>query len=30
MGTVWLATDLVLERQVAVKEVTFPLHVTEE
>ncbi|MGY1752498.1 serine/threonine-protein kinase [Blastococcus sp. SYSU D01042] len=29
MGTVWLATDLVLERQVAVKEVTFPLHVTE-
>jgi serine/threonine protein kinase len=30
MGTVWLATDLVLERQVAVKEVTYPLHVTEE
>lgn len=30
MGTVWLATDLVLERQVAVKEVTFPLHVTDE
>ncbi len=30
MGTVWLATDLVLERQVAVKEVTFPLHVTEQ
>ena len=30
MGTVWLATDRVLERQVAVKEVTFPLHVTEE
>ncbi|SDE91387.1 Serine/threonine protein kinase [Blastococcus fimeti] len=29
MGTVWLATDLVLEREVAVKEVTFPLHVTE-
>jgi len=29
MGTVWLATDRVLERQVAVKEVTFPLHVTE-
>ncbi len=30
MGTVWLATDLVLERQVAVKEVTFSQHVTEE
>ena len=30
MGTVWLATDRVLERQVAVKEVTFPMHVTEE
>jgi serine/threonine protein kinase len=30
MGTVWLATDRVLGRQVAVKEVTFPLHVTEE
>ncbi|WP_051515480.1 serine/threonine-protein kinase [Candidatus Blastococcus massiliensis] len=30
MGTVWLATDLVLERQVAVKEVTFSIHVTEE
>jgi serine/threonine protein kinase len=30
MGTVWLATDRVLERRVAVKEVTFPLHVTEE
>jgi eukaryotic-like serine/threonine-protein kinase len=30
MGTVWAATDLVLERRVAVKEVTFPLHVTEQ
>ncbi|NEK84680.1 serine/threonine protein kinase [Blastococcus saxobsidens] len=30
MGTVWLATDLVLERRVALKEVTFSLHVTEE
>jgi eukaryotic-like serine/threonine-protein kinase len=30
MGTVWLATDRVLERQVALKEVTFPMHVTEE
>jgi serine/threonine protein kinase len=30
MGTVWLATDRVLERQVAVKEVTFPMHVTEK
>ncbi|MCA0143777.1 serine/threonine-protein kinase [Blastococcus sp. LR1] len=30
MGTVWQATDLVLERQVAVKEVTFSVHVTAE
>jgi len=30
MGTVWLATDRVLERQVAVKEVTYSMHVTEE
>jgi serine/threonine protein kinase len=29
MGVVWLATDLTLERQVAVKEVTFPLHLSE-
>ncbi|MGY1643418.1 serine/threonine-protein kinase [Geodermatophilus sp. SYSU D00703] len=30
MGVVWLATDLKLERPVAVKEVTFALHLTEE
>src|SRR5918997_814243 len=30
MGTVWLATDQVLERQVALKEITFSVHVTDE
>ncbi|MGY1804865.1 serine/threonine-protein kinase [Blastococcus sp. SYSU D00922] len=30
MGTVWRATDTVLERQVALKEVTFSIHVTDE
>src|SRR4051794_32432200 len=30
MGTVWLATDRVLERQVALKEVTFSVHLTDE
>jgi eukaryotic-like serine/threonine-protein kinase len=30
MGTVWLATDRVLQRRVALKEVTFSVHVTEE
>ena len=30
MGTVWLATDRVLERQVAVKEVTFSVELSDE
>jgi serine/threonine protein kinase len=30
MGTVWLATDRVLERQVALKEITFSVHLTDE
>ena len=30
MGTVWLATDQVLERQVALKEVTFSVELTDE
>ncbi|MGY1691888.1 serine/threonine-protein kinase [Geodermatophilus sp. SYSU D01105] len=30
MGVVWLATDLKLERPVAIKEVTFALHLSEE
>ena len=30
MGTVWSATDQVLHRRVALKEVTFSLHLTEE
>src|SRR3712207_3503205 len=30
MGVVWLATDLRLERPVAVKELTFPLHLSDE
>ncbi|TFV62492.1 UNVERIFIED_ORG: serine/threonine protein kinase [Bacillus sp. AZ43] len=30
MGTVWLATDQVLARQVALKELTFSIHVTDE
>ena len=30
MGTVWLATDQVLEREVALKEVTFSVDLTDE
>ncbi len=30
MGVVWLATDLRLERPVAIKEVTFALHLSDE
>src|SRR5215207_4606207 len=30
MGTVWLATDKVLQRRVALKEVTFSIHLTDE
>ena len=30
MGVVWLATDLRLERPVAVKEITFALHLSDE
>ena len=30
MGTVWLATDRVLEREVALKEVTFSVDLTAE
>jgi serine/threonine protein kinase len=30
MGTVWLADDQVLQRQVALKEITFSIHVTDE
>ena len=30
MGTVWLATDRVLERKVAMKEITFSVELTDE
>ena len=30
MGTVWSATDTVLQRRVALKEVTFSIHLTDE
>jgi eukaryotic-like serine/threonine-protein kinase len=30
MGTVWLATDTVLERRVALKELTYPVHLGED
>jgi eukaryotic-like serine/threonine-protein kinase len=30
MGTVWLATDKVLQRRVALKEITFSIHLTDE
>ena len=30
MGIVWLADDKVLERQVALKEITFPIDLTAE
>jgi len=29
MGVVWLATDQVLRREVALKEITFPVHLTD-
>ncbi|MCU1607294.1 MAG: Serine/threonine protein kinase [Modestobacter sp.] len=29
MGVVWLATDQVLQREVALKEITFPIHLTD-
>ncbi len=30
MGTVWSATDILLQRRVALKEVTFSIHLTDE
>jgi len=30
MGVVWLATDQVLQREVALKEITYPLHLTDD
>jgi serine/threonine protein kinase len=30
MGVVWLATDRVLQREVALKEISYPVHLTDE
>ncbi|WP_237493832.1 serine/threonine-protein kinase [Modestobacter sp. L9-4] len=30
MGVVWLATDQVLQRQVALKEISYPVHLTDD
>ena len=30
MGVVWLATDQVLQREVALKEITYPVHLTDD
>src|SRR3954451_2682955 len=30
MGVVWLATDRMLQREVALKEISYPVHLTDE